>query len=68
MPPAVGIRGFADRVADVRFLVRAQLLADKRVERLVSFDFRLVQDELELRSELVPRGFSTSRTITQVLT
>jgi len=68
MPRAVGQRGVTDRVAAVRFMARAQLLADKRVERLARYGLKLTQDVLELEADLVPRGFTTSRTITQQLT
>lgn len=68
IPRAVGATGTRQASLDLRYQIRAQLLADKRVERLARFSFKLEEDRLTLDADLQPVGFSSLRTVSRTLT
>jgi hypothetical protein len=68
LPRLVGIGAFGPKLADARYQARAQILADKRIERLARFDFHVENDALFLDADVQPVGYSTTRTISRTLT
>lgn len=68
LPRLVGQSQFLDPLAEARFRTRQQILADPRIERLISFEFSVVQDELNLTATVQPVGFDSARTISRQLT
>lgn len=65
---SVGARQFGDQVAEAVMLVRQQVMADPRVQRLIAMDFDSNLDALELTMNIQPVGYSTARIVTVPLT
>jgi hypothetical protein len=68
LPRAVGTSPNRQETIDLRYQARAQMLADKRVERVASLDFTLEDDRLVLEADLQPVGFSSLRNVSRKLT
>jgi len=68
LPRLVGQRGFRDRLASANFAARQQLLADKRTDRVLSFQFRVVKDTVFIEADVQPVGFNSSRVISRAIT
>jgi len=68
LPRLVGGRTSGDDFTNARFEARRQLLADKRISRLMAMRFVAVEDRIELEASVQPIGFTSARTISRQLT
>jgi hypothetical protein len=74
LQPSVGVRRsvgqkqFGDNVAEAVMVTRQQVLADPRVQRLISLDFETELDAIDLSMRVQPLGYSTARVVRIPLT
>lgn len=68
LPRLVGVKQLQDNTSEAALRVRQQLLADPRIERIIKYEFELVDDALTLFATVMPVGFNTSRVISRTLT
>ncbi|MGH8035821.1 MAG: LysM peptidoglycan-binding domain-containing protein, partial [Lysobacterales bacterium] len=69
LPRGVGGRSLeSEEEVSSRFQIRQQLLADARVEQVVSLRFTPIEDRLEIEADVQPVGLTSVRTIAKTLT
>jgi hypothetical protein len=68
LPRLVGKTNLGSTVVSAEYGASQQLLADKRTERVVSFNLSVETDAVVLDAEIQPVGFDGSRTIQRTLT
>jgi hypothetical protein len=65
---SVGQKQFQDSMAEAVMVTRQQVLADPRVQRLLSMEFEAELDALDIVMRVQPIGYATARVVTVPLT
>jgi len=63
MPPMVGEKGTIQLWTEVRFALDQQIMADPRIERVLSVEFEMLADTVTINIGAQPVGYSTARSL-----